>query len=121
MKILLVLFLLCGSFGFSQNQRTAILVIDFSKKNNQFQQKTIFQPLHYSSTYYKPQKTFQFLNATGSYTEQYTLINNTFCRNDVLGQSYFLEIKKDAFNPSGTNNFSAALGIGLLNLLFTKN
>ena len=33
----------------------------------------------------------------------------------------FLEDKKDSFNPIGTTNVGAALGLGILNFLLEKN
>ena len=49
------------------------------------------------------------------------LLMDKVCNVFGVNFDYFLEDKKDSFNPIGTTNFGAALGLGILNFLLEKN
>ena len=122
MKKLLLIFVLIGFCGFAQFKKPAELKLDFNLKTIYFNQKSLFQPINFKEmSFAEDKKVFSLIRLNGNFSEGYIAVSKQFYKTNQLKPLHFLEIKKDSFNPTGTTNLGAALGLGILNFILDKN
>ena len=122
MKKITFIFALVGFFGFAQFKKPVELKLDFDLKTNYFNQKPLFQPIDFNAiSFVEDKKVLSLIRLNGNFSESYIVVSNQLYKTNQLKQLNFLEDKKDSFNPIGTTNFGAALGLGILNFLLEKN
>ena len=122
MKKITFLLILIGFFGFAQFKKPEELILDFKLKTNYFNQKLLFQPLFFNSmSFTDDKKSFSLIRVNGNFSESFIVVSNHYYKTNQLQQLNFLELRKDSFNTTGTTNFVAAIGLGVLNFLLDKN
>jgi len=122
MKKITFLLVLIGFFGFAQFKKSEELILDFKLKTNYFNQKPLFQPIIFNSKFFTENtKCYSLIRVNGNFSESFIVVSNHYYKTNQLQQLNFLELRKDSFNPTGTTNFVAAIGLGVLNFLLDKN